>query len=193
MSSDKPLRGSIGAIRNPESDAAIMAAARDLLAEKGYGAFTMSEVARRAHASKPTLYRRWDNKAALIFDLCMSDRTDRLRIAEQGNVAADLSAQIAALWRFWREAPTGTALRAIIAEAQSDDVALRRVRDMVAPGMPEHARLLIEAGIARGELPADFDTNTALRLIVAFNWLHLLTGQIGDETPIAPAVRMLLR
>ena len=78
MSSDKPLRGSIGAIRNPESDAAIMAAARDLLAEKGYGAFTMSEVARRAHASKPTLYRRWDNKAALIFDLCMSDRTDRL-------------------------------------------------------------------------------------------------------------------
>ena len=58
MSSDKPLRGSIGAIRNPESDAAIMAAARELLAEKGYGAFTMSEVARRAHASKPTLYRR---------------------------------------------------------------------------------------------------------------------------------------
>ena len=193
MSSDKPARGSIGAVRNPESDAAIMAAARELLTEKGYGAFTMSEVARRAHASKPTLYRRWDNKAALIFDLCMSDRTEHLRIAEQGNVVADMTAQIAALWRFWREAPTGTALRAIIAEAQADETALQRIRELVGPGLPEHARLLIEAGIARGELPANFDTNTALRLIVAFNWLHLLTGQIDDEAPIAPAVRMLLR
>ena len=193
MSSDKPARGSIGAVRNPESDAAIMAAARDLLAEKGYGAFTMSEVARRAHASKPTLYRRWDNKAALIFDLCMGDRADHLRIAETGHVVADMTAQIAALWRFWREAPAGIALRAIIAEAQADETALLRIREMVAPGMPEHARLLIEAGIARGELPPDFDTNTALRLIVAFNWLHLLTGQISEEASIAPAVRMLLR
>ena len=49
-------------------DAAIRDAALDLLSEIGYDRLTMDAVAARAHASKATIYRRWQGKAALVVD-----------------------------------------------------------------------------------------------------------------------------
>jgi len=46
-------------------DVAIREAALDLLSEIGYDRLTMDAVAARAHASKATIYRRWQGKAAL--------------------------------------------------------------------------------------------------------------------------------
>jgi len=49
-------------------DVAIREAALDLLSEIGYDRLTMDAVAARAHASKATIYRRWQGKAALVVD-----------------------------------------------------------------------------------------------------------------------------
>ncbi len=98
----------MGAVRNPESDRAIIEAARTLLEEKGYAAFSLSEVARRAHASKPTLYRRWPNKAALIFELYKTGHRERLSVPLEGGLIEDMTAIVRALWRFWRETPHRT-------------------------------------------------------------------------------------
>ena len=62
-------RASIGSHRNPESHAAILDAAAALLAEHGYAGVTFEAVARRAGAGKPTLYRWWPNKAALLIEV----------------------------------------------------------------------------------------------------------------------------
>ena len=52
-------RASIGARRSPETEAAVKAAARDLLAEKGYAGFSIEEVARRAGAGSHTTCFAW--------------------------------------------------------------------------------------------------------------------------------------
>jgi len=46
----------------------IFAATVRVLAEVGYDRLTMDQVAAEARASKATLYRRWDGKAALVVD-----------------------------------------------------------------------------------------------------------------------------
>ena len=46
----------------------ILDATLDLLLEVGYDRLTMDAVARRARASKATLYRRWDGKPSLVVD-----------------------------------------------------------------------------------------------------------------------------
>ncbi|MBU3159615.1 TetR/AcrR family transcriptional regulator [Clostridium frigoris] len=47
-------------------DLAILKAALELVAEKGYDSVTMDAIALRAHAGKATLYRRWKSKPYLM-------------------------------------------------------------------------------------------------------------------------------
>jgi AcrR family transcriptional regulator len=191
MSIPQLRRTSVGAVRNPESDLAILEAARTLLEEKGYAAFSLSEVARRAHASKPTLYRRWPNKAALIFELYKTGHLERLSTPLQGELIEDMITIVLALWRFWRETPTGPALRGLIAEAQSEASAIETLREIYSPSSLKLARARIEHAIALGELAPDFDTESALIVIMAFNWSQLLTNQIDDEAAAARILKLI--
>ncbi len=187
----KLRRTSVGAVRNPESDRAILKAARALLEEKGYAAFSLSEVARRAHASKPTLYRRWPNKAALIFELYKTGPNERLGVPLQGSLIEDMIAIVLGVWRLWRETPTGLALRGLIAEAQSEASAIETLRQIYSPSVPKIARARIEQAIAAGELEPNFDTDTALILIMAFTWSQLLTNQIDNEAAVEPIMKLI--
>ena len=54
--------------------AAILEAALEGLAERGYDLLTMDEIAARAHAGKGALYRRWPSKAALVADAVLAWR-----------------------------------------------------------------------------------------------------------------------
>ena len=184
-------RTSVGAVRNPESDRAILEAARTLLEEKGYAAFSLSEVARRAHASKPTLYRRWPNKAALIFELYQTGPSERSSAPLKGGLIEDMIAIVLGVWRLWRETPTGPALRALIAEAQSEASAIEALRQIYSPSVPKIARARIEHAIAIGELVPDFDTDSTLILIMAFTWSQLLTNQIDDEAAVEPIMKLI--
>ncbi len=191
MSSPKS-RSSIGAIRNPETDAAILAAARALLEEVGYARFSLSEVARRARSSKPTLYRRWPNKAALIFELYGAERRGSLALPDTGSLRSDLVTLNRTLWRFWRETPTGTALRAVIAEAQADPAALELIRSMAVHGRPEALWRLFERAKERKLVPQSYDTESAVRLVLAFNWMQLLLDQLNNEDVIEGMASLIL-
>src|SRR3954452_24006121 len=51
-----------------EREDEILDATVKLLMEVGYDRLTMDAVAKEAHASKATLYRRWDTKASLVVE-----------------------------------------------------------------------------------------------------------------------------
>lgn len=57
-----------GRAQDRSRDDAIIGAALELLAVKGYHGLTMTDVASRAAVSKATLYRRWTAKADLVAD-----------------------------------------------------------------------------------------------------------------------------
>ena len=58
-----------GRPRDPAADQAILDAARDVLARKGFTGTSMDEIARRAGVGKDTLYRRWSSKEDLVLHL----------------------------------------------------------------------------------------------------------------------------
>ena len=62
-------RRSIGARRNPESADAILQAAEAILTERGTAGFSIEAVAKRARAGKPTIYRWWPSRTALLLDV----------------------------------------------------------------------------------------------------------------------------
>ncbi len=61
-----------GRPRDPRIDAAVFEATLALLNERGYGELSLEMVARRAGVSRPSLYRRWPNKAAVVVEALAS-------------------------------------------------------------------------------------------------------------------------
>ena len=63
---------------------------------------------------------------------------------------------------------------------------------MAVRGRPETVWKLFERAKDRSQIPETCDTESAVRLILAFNWMQLLLDQIGDEAIIDGMASMIL-
>ena len=187
-----PRRTSTGPRRNPKSEAAILAAARALLAEKGYAGFSIDEVARRAGAGKPTIYRRWPNKAELIVAVYNEDKAAHMIPPASGDLAADIEVYTLQLWGFWRTTPLGETFRALIAEAQTGAAAQDALREKFLSARTQELRTVFATAAARGEIAAEA-VDTLLELYIGYNWLRLLTDRIADTAGVGAMARALAR
>jgi AcrR family transcriptional regulator len=189
-----PRRRSAGPQRSTASHEAILAAADELLAESGPAGVTFEAVARRAKAGKPTLYRWWPNKIALLLELYDRHKDRVIAAPDHGDFRADLVDLTRSLWSFWRSSPAGAAFAAIIAEAQSSPETRRSLADHFADD-GRNARnvlnLAIERAIDRGQLAPDADVRRVREAIMAVNWFHLLCDRLDDER-VVPAVDLLI-
>lgn len=186
-----PARRSIGARRNPDSADAILEAAEAVLVEAGYTGFSIEAVARRARAGKPTIYRWWPSKAALLLEVYQ--RQKRVDIPDTGRLEEDLVGFVKNLFAHWRETPSGSVFRSLIAEAQSDDTASAALADY-ALGRRSHIGQIVERAKARSEIPADVDSALVADLFASYAWKHLLTNRLDeDEATIRKAVGYVMR
>ncbi len=167
-------RTSIGAARNPESDRAILDAAEEILVTEGPGGLSFEAVARKAGAGKPTLYRRWPTRAALILAVHARQKP-WLTDVDTGSLEGDLDYLFEKLWRFWHETPGGNAVRCVIAEAQSNPAARPALEDYVGQIRGHLSPILVRAR-SRGEVTSDIDDSVFEELVFGFNWVRLLTG-----------------
>lgn len=183
-------RASIGARRNPASQAAILSAARAVLAEEGYGGFSIDAVSRRAGAGKPTVYRWWKTRADLLMDVYAAEKA-ALILPTTADLAHDLTVYTEGLWEFWGETPSGRTFRALVAEAQGNPEALEALRTKF---MPERTRLLRERfakAVERGQIVAA-EVEMRLALYVGFSWYYVLTDRLAEgRAAIAPAMRLI--
>ncbi|AZO36572.1 TetR family transcriptional regulator [Mesorhizobium sp. M2A.F.Ca.ET.037.01.1.1] len=171
-------RKSIGAKRNPESADAIIEAAEAVLREAGYAGFSIEAVARRARAGKPTIYRWWPSKAALLIEIYQ--RQKHVETPDTGNVEDDLAGFLENLFAHWRDTPSGNIYSSLIAEAQSDEAAAAVLAEY-SKERRSHTGRIIERAKARGEVAADVDAGIVADLIASYAWRHLLTGRLDED------------
>ena len=83
----KAARRRQGPRRSEASRAAILDATREALAASGWRKFSVDSVARRAHASKQTIYRWWPASG----NMCLEAATTMLQ-GDQGDTGAEVRA-----------------------------------------------------------------------------------------------------
>ncbi|WP_029145185.1 TetR/AcrR family transcriptional regulator [Microbacterium luticocti] len=155
--------------------AAILEAALAELAEVGYAQVTMDAVARRAGASKASLYRRWPSRAALVVDAVYRVAPDPEHPPDTGALRTDLLEmlrQAAAVL----QGPAGEALRGIIAESRDD---ADRTREIRARSQGRNRRLvteLVRRAVDRGEVAASALAPARLDVPAALLRHHFLLG-----------------
>jgi AcrR family transcriptional regulator len=168
------------------SHAAIMDAVAGLLEELPARDLTMEAVAKRAGVGKPTLYKWWPSKAALILAM-FQERFNVL--TELPQTATEEECLRTRVKRLIAECHGlfGKVVADLIAEGQADPLILTELYEKHIRPRRAQTTVGIERGIASGEFVAGTDAELLLDAIVAPIYLRLLlrhpplTEKYGNE------------
>lgn len=183
-------RASIGARRNPATEAAVLRAAEELLIEGGIAAVTMEAVAKRARAGKATLYRWWPTRGQLLLAVYVTSK-ETLVLPDTGNLRDDLIFYLAQMIGHWRDSPAGAVFRHVIAEAQNEPEVMAAVKAQRAERW-HHIRTLLERAAARGELAPGVQLAALEERFAAQAWFWLLNDALPAPEALPAAVDQLL-
>ena len=169
---------SAGRPRDQRIDAAILAAAAELLAEVGYGNLTMAAVADRAGTTKTALYRRWASKAELVHEAGFPAAPTALTTPE-GDIVGDVRAMVAAARDVFTSPVVRAALPGLIADVATDaDLNARVMARFV--GLFGAVRDRLVHAIARGEVRGGVDPDRLIEIIGGATLLRLLLDPGGE-------------
>jgi len=162
----------------PRSETArlrVLAAARELLEERGLPGLTVEGIAARAGVGKPTIYRHWPNAQAVAMDAFLDGTQADAPGAGRGLALPALRRQLAAIAAAFAS-PAGRSTAAMIAAAQNDSELAKVFRNRFIMTSRESGRALLSRAIAEGAVWADADLEVALDLIYAPLYFRLLIG-----------------
>lgn len=171
--------------RNLARQRAILEAARSLLTEKGYGAVTVDEIARRAGTSKQTLYRWWPGKGALFLELYERVAPPGLLDVDTGSLTGDLRALLTELFAVYRDTGVGRALAGLVGEMTGDPALAERMRGDYLARRRALLLALFERAAKRGELRSDADIGTAVEMLSGAIWFRLMTAAAEPDEDFA--------
>ncbi|TQS27180.1 TetR/AcrR family transcriptional regulator [Microbispora sp. KK1-11] len=160
---------------------AVLEAAADTLAEKGFDGLDLGEIARVAGVGKTTLYRRWGTPGALAADL-LHDMAERsLPRSRNGDIGQDLRDNARLVLKTLTDPRQGRLFKALIAASLCNDQAAQALRRFYAVRIDEWAGCVTDA-IERGDLPPTTDPRRVIAAVSAPLYYALLnTGEPLDE------------
>ncbi len=133
----------------------VLRATIEALAEGGYGALTIDEVASRAQVNKTTIYRRWPTKADLVRAALKLMAQSKLQFEETGSLRGDLLA-LGRRMIIAASSPIGCSMiRMLVGDGEQPE--LLEIMLSLRADHEQVPRRLMEQAIARGELAADID------------------------------------
>jgi AcrR family transcriptional regulator len=177
--------------RDPRADEAILGAVLDLLAEVGFGRFTMDDVASAAGVGKATIYRRWPSKEQLVLDALSSGREPPPPV-DTGSLRGDLDEIYLRMVGAQARETTTRLMPALAVEAAVDEDVRARLRAFV-DDRRQPARDAFGRGIARGEVAADLDVELAIDLITGSVLNRLFFSDLPvDEEVLAKVLDVVL-
>lgn len=170
-----------GRPRDTGLDAAILAAAVQLLGERGYAGMSIEGVAAAAGTSPPSLRRRYPDKLALALA-----GVGAMPVAPLPRPAVTPRADALAVLDSIRDTMVRRnglpVLAAILAERDRNPELLAHFRRHVAGPPEERLRAALARGVASGGLPAGADPGLAVSLLTGSLYASYLRGErIGSD------------
>ena len=169
-----------GRPRSAEVDEAVLAATVELAGEVGVSRLSMDDVAVRAKVSKATIYRRWASKEALVLD-ALRNAMVPIEEMDTGSLRGDLEHYFGELVTRFHSGKMRDVLPHLIGVA-THDANLRCSLDDYMQTRRVPLRVILERGVARGELPSDSELDVLIDVLIGpFTYRKLFTHAAIDE------------
>ena len=182
----KPARRGRPPSAAAESHAAILDAVYELLQEGSVRDLTMEAVAKRAKVGRPTLYKWWPSKPALVFAMFHERLGVHPEKALTGTAEEVIRGKVRGLIRELNGL-FGKVMADLIAEGQSEPAILHDLYEQHVSVRRATTTADVERGKAAGEFAANTDPDLLIDAIFSPIFLRLLlrhaplTQRYGDE------------
>ena len=150
--------------RSEEARRKALAAATDLIAERGVSQLTIEEVASRSGVAKTTIYRHWPERGSLVLDTvraCFGE----VPTPDTGSLRGDLDAYFNGMVMNDLSGTIGHLMPSLI-EAAGRDSEIELLVDKVSQERQRPILDIVERAQERGELPAELDSRVVVGTIV---------------------------
>jgi AcrR family transcriptional regulator len=159
-------------------------------ARVGYAALSLERVAKNAGAGKAALYRRWSSKLVMATALLSKLGLTLFELPDTGSLEADLLAFLLSLRRVLRHRIIQRVTLDLLAEIGREPALEAAIRPF-QEARRKRVKTLIDRAIARGEVPAAIDRETAADFMVsALYWRLVVTGGRSNRTHLETLARM---
>ncbi|HET6764778.1 MAG TPA: TetR/AcrR family transcriptional regulator [Longimicrobiaceae bacterium] len=170
-----------GRPRSEAAHEAIVSAALALTRAVGYDAVTMEGIAATAGVGKATVYRRWNSKDEVIAE-ALQRLLRHVPVPDTGTLRGDLLAEQRVLVGMYGNPATRTLLSGLVAAMARSHLISEAVRGGFAGDRIHAIRTVLQRGIARGEVRADVDVETAIDVVAGpLMFRYLMRGEPVDE------------
>ena len=180
-----------GSRRDPSIDAAVLAATRRLLIERGYAATTIDLIATTAGVSRPAVYRRWNSKAQLVHEALFPDLGPD---PPEGDFIAEITRLCRGALHMYADAAVREAIPGLLNDLRSD----RRMRRVLSDRLEATARsqlaTRVGAAIAEGTARPGISADTIMDVIAGGAWYAVCVRRIKDaDTAATELAQLVLR
>jgi AcrR family transcriptional regulator len=176
-----------GRPRSRAAHEAILGATLELLEHDTVRNLTIEGIARAAGVGKPTIYRWWPSKNALVVEAVFGSVADQVAYPAAPTTEAALTAQVRIVAELLASTP-GRRLAELVGEGQADPETLRLINERFVSVRRAAARELIRAGQKRGEIAPDVDPDLAIDLIYGPLYHRLLFQHLTLDADFAEAI-----
>lgn len=141
----------------------------DLVAEQGYAATSMDQVAERAGVAKTTIYRRWPSKDNLIVDAHRSLVDTSATPPDTGSLEGDLRALAGTVMAVLNRPRESRVMQASMGEMLTNEPLAKLYREQIIEPRIALIGSLFQRAIERGEVPAEVDWRTLAYVLLGAN------------------------
>jgi AcrR family transcriptional regulator len=168
--------------RSERTEAAILAATRELLAKGGVRELTVEGVAACAGVAKTTIYRRWRSKDELALAVLIDMVQTVVAVPPLADTRSELVALVQGAVRVLGKTIMGSVMQGLVPELATDSELARAFREHVVGLRVKEVDRLLRRGIERGELRADIDIGLTHELLFGAVYYRLfLSGEPLDR------------
>jgi AcrR family transcriptional regulator len=163
---------------------AVLGAALELVAERGFAAATIEAVSERSGVARSTIYRRWPEPNRLFLEAFWPMTEGEAALVHTGDTVHDLHAYLADYARRMNDPVYFSALVALIDRAARDDdfAAMHRA---LTDARRSRAASVIAEGIEAGTLASAIDLGAALEALTApFLYIRMIRHDVVGDTDI---------
>jgi AcrR family transcriptional regulator len=164
--------------RSARNREAIFEATAALMAERGFEAITMTDIAERAGLAATSLYRRWGDVRVLIMEVAVEQLTREHHLPDTGSLRGDFRAWARRIATGLKTREGSVFFRALIATAMPADAEGAARTATFAPRV-EQIVTMLERARQRGEEPPSIDE--VLDHLLAPLYMRALYGSPVDE------------
>jgi AcrR family transcriptional regulator len=167
---------------------AILAATRELLAERGVHGLTVEGVAARAGVAKTTIYRRYRSKHELALAVLVDMVQQVVAVPELGNTRAELVAFVDGAVKVLGTTLMGRVMQGLVSDLATDDVLATAFRRQVVGARLAEVKRLVDRGVERGDLRPGPDYQLAHELLFGPIYYRLLLSGAPLDAGLAERI-----